>query len=127
MSCIQKAVAKIKNLKISNTELVSVPVQHNVNTHFQRYRAFLSHDAQEKEKLPSLSKLTKSLKDKQICLSNENKKTNNYAHSSKHKMSKLSEQKEKVGKDEKVDNKEEIKKQKVKKYKTYRGKNKKVC
>ena len=79
------------------------------------------------EKLPTLSKLTKTLEDEQMCLSNENRGTANYAYSSKPKKAKPSEQIGRGGADKGSDNEEEIKRQKVKKCKTCGGKHKGDC
>lgn len=55
----------------------------------------MSHDACEKEKLPALIELTKALEIEQMCLLNKNREIANYAHSSKPKKTKSSEQREK--------------------------------
>ena len=85
MSRIKDASAEIDDLKISISEAVVIHALNNLDSHFRSYLAILSHDAQEKEKLPTLSELTKTLEDKEMRLSNENKKTANFARSSKSK------------------------------------------
>ena len=63
MSRIKDASAGIKDLKISISKAVVIHALNNLDSHLQPYLAILSHDAQEKEKLPTLSELTKTLKD----------------------------------------------------------------
>lgn len=73
MSRIKDALAKIEDLKISISEAVIIHALNNLDSHFRLYLAILSHDAREKEKLPTLSELTKGLEDEQMRLSNENR------------------------------------------------------
>lgn len=89
MSRIKDASAEIEDLKISISEVVVIHVLNNLDSHFRPYLAILSHDDREKEKLPTLSELTKTLENGQ---SNENTGTANYARSSKSKKAKPSEQ-----------------------------------
>ena len=85
MSRIKDASAEIEDLEISISEAVVIHTLNNLDSHFYIYLAILSHDAREKEKLPTLSELTKTLEDEQMRLSNENRGTANYARSSKSK------------------------------------------
>lgn len=59
------------------------------------YLAILSHHARDKEKLSTLSELTKSLENKQMRPSNQNRGTANYAYSFTPKKAKPSEEKKK--------------------------------
>ncbi len=95
---------------------------NNLDSHFRPYLAILSHHTWEKEKLSTLSKLTKALEDEQLRLSNKNRRIANYACSSKTKKAKPSEQREKrrIGKG--YDNEGEKKRQEMKECKTYGGK-----
>ena len=122
MSRIKDASAEIDDLRISISEAVVIHALNNLDSHFRPYLAILSHDAREKEKLPTLSELTKALEDEQLRLSNENRGTANYARSSKLKKAKPSEQREKGGTEKGSDNEGEKKKQEVKKCKTCGGK-----
>ena len=61
MSRIKDASAEIKDLKISISEAVVNHALNNLDSHFQLYFAILSYDTREKEKLPTLSELTKIL------------------------------------------------------------------
>ena len=97
MSRIKDASAEIEDLKISISEAVVIHALNNLDSHFRPYLAILSHDAREKEKLPTLSELTKTLEDEQMRLSNENRGTANYARSSKSKKAKPSERGSKKG------------------------------
>ncbi len=92
MSRIKDASAEIEDLKISISEAVVIHALKNLDSHFGPYLAILSHDAQEKEKLQTLSELAKTLEDEQMRLSNQNRGTANYVRSSKPKKAKLSEQ-----------------------------------
>ena len=104
MSRIKDASAEIDDLRISISEAVVIHALNNLDSHFRPYLAILSHDAREKEKLPTLSELTKALEDEQLRLSNENRGTANYARSSKLKKAKPSEQREKGGTEKGSDN-----------------------
>lgn len=92
MSRIKDASAEIEDLKISISEVVVIHALNNLDSHFRPYLAILSHDAREKEKLPTLSEVTKALENGQMRLSNEKTETANYARSSKSKKAKPSEQ-----------------------------------
>ncbi len=96
MSCIKNAFAKIDDLKIRISEAVIIHAFKNLNSHFRPYLAVLSHAAREKEKLLTLSELTKTLEDEEIRLSNVNKETANFACSSKPKP-KPSDQENRMG------------------------------
>lgn len=58
MNQIKDTITKITYLKISITEAAIIHTLYNFNSHFQSYLTILSHNAQEKEKLISSSKLT---------------------------------------------------------------------
>ncbi len=122
MSRIKDKSAEIDDLKISISEAVVIHVLNNLDLHFRSYLAILSHDAQEKEKLPTLSELTKTLEDEHMRLSNENRGTANYTRSSKPKKGKPSEQGGKRDTEKESNNEEENRKQEVKECKTCREK-----
>ena len=122
MSRIKDISTKIDNLNISISEAVVIHALNNFDSHFQTYLAILSHNAREKEKFLTLSKLTKALKDEQQRFSNENRGTANYACNSKLKKAKPSEQREKGGTEKGSDNEGKKKKQEVKECKTCGGK-----
>ncbi len=63
MSRIKDASTEIEDLKISISEAVVIHALNNFDSHFRPYLAILSHNAWEKEKLPTLSELTKTLED----------------------------------------------------------------
>lgn len=73
MNRIKDASTEIEDLKISISEAVVIHALNNLDSHFRPYLAILSHDVREKEKLPTLSELTKALENMQMRLSNENK------------------------------------------------------
>ncbi len=79
MSRIKDASAEIDDLKISISEASVIHALNNFDSHFWPYLAILSHDAREKEKLWTLSELTKTLEDEEVRLSNRNKGTANFA------------------------------------------------
>ncbi len=122
MSRIKDASAEIKDLKISIFEAVVIHAFNNLDSHFRPYFAILSHDDRGKEKLPTLSELTKTLEDKQMRLSNKNTGTANFARCSKPRKAKPSEQGGKGGTEKGADNQVAKKKQEVKEYKVYGGK-----
>lgn len=118
MNCIKDAFAKIEDLKISISEAFVLHALNNLNSYLWPYFAILSHNAQQKETLLTLSELTKILEDKQMRFSNKNRKIINYAYSSKPEKRKLSEQGRKGDMEKRLDNKGENKKQEVKECKT---------
>ncbi len=85
MSRIKDASAEMDDLKISISEAVVIYALNNLDPHLQLYLAILSYDAREKKKLLTLSELTKTLEDEEMRISNENKRTANFARSSKSK------------------------------------------
>lgn len=92
MSHIKDVSDEFNDLKINISKMIIIHNFNNLDSHFWTYLAILSHDAYwEKEKLPNLSKLIKTLEDEQIHLSNENRETANYTYSSKPKKRKPSE------------------------------------
>ncbi|MCJ1347562.1 hypothetical protein MMC31_005787 [Peltigera leucophlebia] len=66
MSRIKDASAEIEDLKINVSEAVVIHALNNFDSHFRPYLAILSHNAHEKEKLPTLGELTKTLEDEQM-------------------------------------------------------------
>ncbi len=127
MSGIKDAIAEIEDLKISISEAAISHALNNLDSHFRPYLVILSQNAWEKEKLPTLNKLTKALEDQQLRLSNENRRTANDARSSKTKKAKRSEQREKGGTEKGSDNEGEKKRQEVKECKTCVGKHHGDC
>ena len=122
MSRIKHASDESENLKISISELVLIHALNSLDSRFRPYLAILSHDAREKEKLPTLSELTKTLENGQMRLSNENTGTASSARCSKSKKAKPSEQVSRGGTEKGSDNGEEKKKQEVRERKTWGGK-----
>ncbi len=122
MSRIKDESVEIDDLKISISEAVVIHVLNKLDLHFRSYLPILSHDAREKEKLPTLSELTKTLNYEHMRLSNENKGTANYARSSKPKKGKPSEQGGKGDTEKGSGNEEENRKQEEKECKTCGGK-----
>ncbi len=85
MSGIKDASTEIDDLNITIFEAVVIHAFNNLDSHFRSYLPILSYSAREKQKLPTLSELTKILKDEEMRLSNENKRTANFACSFKSK------------------------------------------
>ncbi len=85
MSCIKDASAEIDDLKISISETVVIHAFNNLDSHFRPYLVILSHNAQENEKLPTFSELTKTLEDEEMRLSNQDRGIANFARGSKAK------------------------------------------
>lgn len=94
MSRIKDAFATINTLKLNISEAVVIYTFNNLDPHFWPYHAILSPDTREKENLPTLSELTKTLKDEQMRVSNKNRGPANYICSSKLKKAIASELKE---------------------------------
>ena len=111
MSYMKDASAEGEDLKISISEAVVIHALNNLDSHFWPYLAILSHDAREKEKLLTLSELTKALEEVQMRLSNENRGTANYARNSKPKKAKSREQGGRTNTEKGSDNEGEKKKQ----------------
>lgn len=109
-SRIKDVSPKIEDLKINISKAIVIYALNNLDSQFQSYFAILSYNAREKEKLPILSELTRTLEDEQMYLSNENRRTANYAYSSKPKKVKPIEQGERASTEKKSDNKGEKKK-----------------
>lgn len=95
MSQIKDIIAKIEGLKIPIYKAAIIDTLNNFNSYFQTYLPILNHNAWEKEKLLILCKLTKVLKDEQLCFSNKNRGKVYNAHSFKSKKAKSSGQKKK--------------------------------
>ena len=127
MSRIKDVSTEIEDLQISISEAVVIHALNNLDSHFWPYLAILSHDAREKEKLLTLSELTKALEEVQMRLSNENRGTANYARNSKFKKAKPSEQGGRTSTEKGSDNEEEKKKQEEKKCKICGGKHQWDC
>lgn len=94
----------------------------NLDLYLSLYIAILSHDVLEKEKLLTFIEQTKALEDEQMCFSNKNKKTANYAHIFKPNKAKQKKQRGEGGIKKEFDSEGDKKKQELKKCKTCRRK-----
>ncbi len=66
MTKIQDVKSKIKDLEITMDEAITIQVLNSLNSFFTQFLGILSHDAREKDKLPTLENLAKSLEDKEL-------------------------------------------------------------
>ena len=127
MNQIKDIAAKIEGLKISISEAIVIYALNNLDSHFRPFLAIFSHDAQQKQALPILSKLIKTLEDEQMRFSNENKNSANYACNSKSKKAKPSKEGGKEQIEKGSDNEGEKKKNKVRECITCGGKHQGNC
>lgn len=79
MSRIKEVSAEIGDLKISISEAVVIHALSKLDSTFRPYLAILHHNAREKGKLPTLSKLTMALEDEELRLSNEKRRTSDWS------------------------------------------------
>ena len=64
-------------------EAIIIHTLNSLDDHFKLYLAILSHDAREKENLPTLETLSKALEDEELRLANQDRATANYARKEK--------------------------------------------
>ena len=66
MTKIRNVKSEIENLEIIIDEAITIQVLNFLDSSFARFFCILSHEAREKEKLPSFESLAKSLEDKEL-------------------------------------------------------------
>ena len=79
ISKIRDVTFEISDLNITIEEAIIIHTLNSLDTQFKPYLAILSHDAREKEQLPTLEVLSKALEDKKLRLANQDKTTANFA------------------------------------------------
>lgn len=83
ISKIRDVTSEIADLKITMDEAITIHTLNSLDTQFKPYLAILSHDAREKENLPTLETLSKALEDEELRLANQDRATANYAKKDK--------------------------------------------
>ena len=76
---IQDVKSEIKDLEITMDEAITIQVLNSLDSSFAQFLGILSHEAREKDKLPTFENLAKSLEDKELRMKNQDKATANYA------------------------------------------------
>lgn len=79
ISNIRDITFEITDLNITMDEAIIIYTLNSLDDHFKPYLAILSHDAREKDKIPTLDTLSKALEDEELRLANQDKATANYA------------------------------------------------
>ena len=90
MTKIQDVKSEIEDLEITIDEAITIQVLNSLDSSFAQFLGILGHKAREKEKLPILESLAKSLEDKELWMKNHDKATANYAKQFPQKKSKPS-------------------------------------
>ena len=79
MTKIRDVKSEIEDLEITIDEAITIQVLNSLDSSFAQFLGILSHEAREKEKLPTLESLAKSLEDEELRMKNHDKATANYA------------------------------------------------
>ncbi len=90
MTQIRDIKSEIEDVKITMDKAITIKVLNSLNTFFSQFLDILSHEARDKEKLPTLETLAKSLEDEKLRMKNPDKTTANYAKRLTKKKTKLS-------------------------------------
>ena len=80
MTKIRDVRSEIEDLEITMDEAITIQVLNSLDSSFEQFLGILSHEAREKEKLPTLESLAKSLEDEELRMKNQDKATTNYAN-----------------------------------------------
>ncbi len=81
--------SEIEDLEITMNEAIKIQVVNFLDSSFAQFLGILSHEAREKEQLPKLENLTKSLEDEELRMRNQDKATANYTKRFTKKKSRL--------------------------------------
>ncbi len=79
MTKIQDVKSKIEDLEITMDETITIQVLNRFDSSFAQFLGIFSPKAREKEQLPKLENLAKSLEDEELQMRNQDKATANYA------------------------------------------------
>ena len=79
MTKIRDVKSEIEDLEITIDEAITIQVLNSLDSSFAQFLGILSHEAREKEKLPTLESLAKSLEDEELRMKNQDKATANFA------------------------------------------------
>lgn len=86
MNQIKDAKSKMDDLKILINNAIVIHSFNNLDSQFGPYLTILNHEVRQKEKLPILSELIKSLEDKELRFKNKGTTSTNFAKKSKLKL-----------------------------------------
>ena len=81
---------EIEDLGITMDEAITIQVLNSFDSFFAQFFGILSHKARQKQKLPTLESLAKSLEDEELRMKIQGKATTNYAKWLTNKKRKLS-------------------------------------
>lgn len=70
MTIIRDVKSEIEDLEITIDEAIIIQILNFLDSSFVQFLGILSHEAREKEKLPILKSLAKSLEDKELRMKN---------------------------------------------------------
>ena len=79
MTKIRDVKSEIEDLDITMDEAITIQVLNSLDSSFAQFLGILSHEAREKDKLPTLENLAKSLEDEELRMKNQDKAIANYA------------------------------------------------
>ncbi len=79
MTKIRDVKSDIEDLEITIDEAITIQVLNSFDSSFTKFLGILSHETREKDKLPTLENLAKSLEGKELRMKNHDKATANYA------------------------------------------------
>ena len=79
MTKIRDVKSEIEDLEITMDDAITIQVLKSLDSSFTQFLGILSHEAREKDKLPTLENLAKSLEDKELQMKNQDKTIANYA------------------------------------------------
>ena len=66
MTKIRDVKSEIEDLKIPMDKAITIQVLNSLDSSFTQFLGILSHEAREKDKLPTLKNLAKFLEDKEL-------------------------------------------------------------
>ena len=75
----QEKIVEFEDPEITMNKAITIQVLNSLDSSFAQFLGILSHEAREKEKLPTLESLAKSLEDEELRIKNQDKATANYA------------------------------------------------
>ena len=78
MTKIRDVKSEIEDQEIIMDEAITIQVFNFLDSSFTQFLGILSHEAREKDKLPTLKNSAKSLEDEELRMNNRNKATANY-------------------------------------------------
>ncbi len=89
MTKIQDVKSEIDDLGITMDEAITIQVLNSLDSSFAKFLGIPSQQAREKDKLPTLENLAKSLEEEELRIKNQDKATANYVQRYTKKKSKF--------------------------------------